>query len=843
MSKDCTPFCESSCPGDHHPILKALMRCPEKELSTEQSAELQDFDKCLDQCLQLGWHKDMEIPEKDERFRFPTLHWAAVLGRLSAVKLLAVDRSADVKTQTAEGHTALHRVCLRMFESFQQKGIAHRARTKVKRLVEMLQYSLVVKDGQNLTPLLLACRSYSQSQGVVMNEFYSTLILSMGQVAKQLAPRFKDIAINSRNSNGDTALHLIAGFDMLSSCIGMLLSAGANPLLRNQRNQTAHDIAQSAGASRNAKQLLHASNTLATDPAHGEADQGKGVSLQSEPLGIADVATPDESSKCPSVQPKPSKSATPTRIPKLVINTKQGVITTRTQDLGEGNAAAVQGSGNSSLSLPVSQGKSQKASGAPLPPPLVPCNNAVGTNVSAMISSKAVAMESPPKLTVIENEKEKEVKDSQKVNGNGRKRSDDAQVKNKESPEGNGVTSRRKKTANYSKEEGFPQREPLIQIRSSSDSAFSSRFQLPEVHKAPIDQGSDFSQSRKRRANDEIRFTLNSPAKYHHRQPAVGKEAAAARFSSKAAKPSSSSPYEMLEVGNEVEAPSQSLLSLQKYVATAAAAMDESIGQAATSRSNTVEYDTRKEPGSFQSIGNDVLPVSSRLSFSQYGTVWTDRTEAMDAGNESGLNNGHASSQHNEEPEISKPLALDDFPEVDRFIQKLKDLQACSESADILDMLSDQEINRCHERMKEARRKYESASDDVHGLEVKQGIKVSLVHHLVKQLDGASETIEKYSQHHQECVYKVPRLQEKKKKLFGEYQTQNKVIQAHERLQVNLPVLFSAVTQRKDQVPDELVAQVDKASVTNQYQMMNGMSPKRLPGEQGTAGGFPLRQS
>ena len=70
---DCTPFCDPSCAGDHHPILKALIRCPEKELTADHSTELKEFETCFDHCVQSGgaggWQKNMEIPEADERFR------------------------------------------------------------------------------------------------------------------------------------------------------------------------------------------------------------------------------------------------------------------------------------------------------------------------------------------------------------------------------------------------------------------------------------------------------------------------------------------------------------------------------------------------------------------------------------------------------------------------------------------------------------------------------------------------------------------------------------------------------------------------------------------------------
>lgn len=69
MEKVCTPFCDASCPGEHHPLLQALVKCPEKEASVEQSVEVQALAQTVRQCMDEGWKKNMEIPEKDVRFR------------------------------------------------------------------------------------------------------------------------------------------------------------------------------------------------------------------------------------------------------------------------------------------------------------------------------------------------------------------------------------------------------------------------------------------------------------------------------------------------------------------------------------------------------------------------------------------------------------------------------------------------------------------------------------------------------------------------------------------------------------------------------------------------------
>ena len=130
--------------------------------------------------------------------------------------------------------------------------------------------------------------------------------------------------------------------------------------------------------------------------------------------------------------------------------------------------------------------------------------------------------------------------------------------------------------------------------------------------------------------------------------------------------------------------------------------------------------------------------------------------------------------------------------------------------------------------------------------EVRHGIKVSLVRSLTKQVNDVGSLIESSSDQHDECLYKVPRLEEKLSKLKGDFSACKRVMKAHNRLQTNLPLLYKSATKRRErlyQPPPQLVAQVDKASVTDQYQMINSQRhSRRLLTDTGTAGGSPIHQ-
>lgn len=175
-----------------------------------------------------------------------------------------------------------------------------------------------------------------------MNEFYSTLISNIGVLSKNLPLALKDVALNSRNPSGDTALHLLASSDMLAPCLSMLLLSGANPTVRNSINQLPFDIASQSGATRNAKQLLSASTSFLTPDLMRESNENEGRESGEELLlseshgsGMLDgKASPHAVGlkRPPSLKPARTVSAPIAAVdvpvskplPKLIIKTKEG---------------------------------------------------------------------------------------------------------------------------------------------------------------------------------------------------------------------------------------------------------------------------------------------------------------------------------------------------------------------------------------------------------------------------------------------------------------------------------------------------------------------------------------
>lgn len=145
-----------------------------------------------------------------------------------------------------------------------------------------------------------------------------------------------------------------------------------------------------------------------------------------------------------------------------------------------------------------------------------------------------------------------------------------------------------------------------------------------------------------------------------------------------------------------------------------------------------------------------------------------------------------------------------------------------------------------------------AADEGASEFEVRHGIKVSLVRSLTKQVDDLGSLIERFSDQHDECLYKAPRLDEKLSKLKEDFMESRRVMKAHDRMQTNLPHLYKSAARKKQQrlrLPLQLVAQVDRASVTDQHQMatdqhqmVNKRYTHHLLSDSSTAGGSPIHQ-
>ena len=84
--KVCTPFCDPKkpCPK-HHDLLVAALNCSDRR-DQSANAAFEHFQTTVKDYLKKGWKMDEDVPDPSRNYRYPLLHWVAVLGKCRALE-------------------------------------------------------------------------------------------------------------------------------------------------------------------------------------------------------------------------------------------------------------------------------------------------------------------------------------------------------------------------------------------------------------------------------------------------------------------------------------------------------------------------------------------------------------------------------------------------------------------------------------------------------------------------------------------------------------------------------------------------------------------------------------
>ena len=137
--KSCSSFCTNKCEGDHHKLLLSLFQLKCKETFSQ-------FKQLLRVYRIHGFRIENGIPDSRPNFRYPLLHWAAVLGQAEVVEML-LKAPYNVSPRLTTDHnqeTPLHRLLDVMDRTLKPQSILT--------IVELLHDSLDCVDAIGNTP-------------------------------------------------------------------------------------------------------------------------------------------------------------------------------------------------------------------------------------------------------------------------------------------------------------------------------------------------------------------------------------------------------------------------------------------------------------------------------------------------------------------------------------------------------------------------------------------------------------------------------------------------------------------------------------------------------------------
>lgn len=281
-----TPLCAKNCNVRHHDVITALQAvAPKFSSSSSVTAAVisgplrvtrgnnkEDFKKHVQKLVSKGWNKHENVPEASNDLRLPLLHLASMFGKHEIVEWLLNDEGYDANLRTAQSETALHLVARHLYTALSAcesrlENMSITAKVaNFERIVSLLidkEVSLfwAKNDVTRETVFHILARNMLQAISGEEEEeletedsclsFYAKSIdvilkLLLAEEQTRLSRRDTKHALGIKNSEGETAMHLLAkatrqGYLVLKFLVKTL---GNNDLLKlkNAAGHTALDI-------------------------------------------------------------------------------------------------------------------------------------------------------------------------------------------------------------------------------------------------------------------------------------------------------------------------------------------------------------------------------------------------------------------------------------------------------------------------------------------------------------------------------------------------------------------------------------------------------------------------
>eukprot|EP00112_Aurelia_sp_Birch-Aquarium-sp1_P022391 Seg6295.4 transcript_id=Seg6295.4/GoldUCD/mRNA.D3Y31 product="Regulatory protein SWI6" protein_id=Seg6295.4/GoldUCD/D3Y31 len=239
--KRCPPFCPDTCDVTHDKFIICLINMQEGDRKSYERF------KALFQHYRPNRRPEEPVQDPIREYQHPLLHWASVLGKVSAVNyLINKGYQPDIRSQE-KGETALHRVVLCLYRSMEKYRI-ERQSNRFENLTELLAPALFVQDDNGNTPLHSCAVYITTILTGAQSLFYRMALTKMIAKVVNMEERglSKTDGLNIRNKEGKTILHILAS-SKLEYCVelvGLLLESGADPEIRNFEGKSAFDIAE-----------------------------------------------------------------------------------------------------------------------------------------------------------------------------------------------------------------------------------------------------------------------------------------------------------------------------------------------------------------------------------------------------------------------------------------------------------------------------------------------------------------------------------------------------------------------------------------------------------------------
>ena len=224
----------------------SLLKC-----SNNAETEKTEFKKALDKFARTKWFRGDCVPDKNDKIRFPLIHWACILGKYKALEYLVSEKGFELAVKTGKNQEGpLFSMAQHFSRVVNPKSSTEYIESMFGHVIDVfLKYmpeALCEKETNNDDSILHCCAKRCSSDSCC-RAFLKTLLLKIKESDK-FSTEKEDIFLSEVNKNGDTFLHLMVADERSTETLNYLLGNFASaseklPKTKNNQGKTPRQIA------------------------------------------------------------------------------------------------------------------------------------------------------------------------------------------------------------------------------------------------------------------------------------------------------------------------------------------------------------------------------------------------------------------------------------------------------------------------------------------------------------------------------------------------------------------------------------------------------------------------
>ena len=209
----CTPLCFKDGPtgcsnaGKHHELIMTLAKC-----SNTSETDKTDFRKSLDKFTKTKWLRNDCVPDKNEKIRFPLVHWACILGKYKALEYLVSEKGFELMVKVGKNQQgALQSMAEHLKTGLNPKSSKEWVCTMFGNIIDIFLKNVpeVFCEKQTSTDDTILHFLAKRCSSDAFSRMYLKTVLVKIKESDNISPEKLEEILSAVNKRGDTFLHVI----------------------------------------------------------------------------------------------------------------------------------------------------------------------------------------------------------------------------------------------------------------------------------------------------------------------------------------------------------------------------------------------------------------------------------------------------------------------------------------------------------------------------------------------------------------------------------------------------------------------------------------------------------